>query len=129
MASRNRADFRNLMDVYLDAVFHPRAVTDEGWWVLRQEGWRYDVLEDDDNDRNLQNEKTTTTVATTAGTTTLKTTTGTTTKATTTTTTTSPQEKERPSDTRAKFEYKGVVFSEMKVKILINFLPSVSLVF
>jgi hypothetical protein len=119
------------MDVYLDAVFHPRAVTDEGWWVLRQEGWRYDVLEDDDNDRNLQNEKTTTatTVATTAGTTTLKTTTGTTTKATTTTTTASPQEKERPSDTRAKFEYKGVVFSEMKVKIQIIFYPSVSLVF
>ncbi|EED88712.1 metalloprotease, partial [Thalassiosira pseudonana CCMP1335] len=65
VASRNKADFRNLMDVYLDAVFHPRAVEDEGWWVLRQEGWRYD-------DRALDN------------------------------------------NGRAKFEYKGVVFSEMK---------------
>ena len=44
VASRNRADFYNLMDVYLDAVFHPRAVEEEGWWVLRQEGWRYDVV-------------------------------------------------------------------------------------
>ena len=53
VASRNRADFRNLMDVYLDAVFHPRAVEDEGWWVLRQEGWRYDAAagdEDEDDD-------------------------------------------------------------------------------
>ena len=43
VASRNRADFHNLVDVYLDAVFHPRAVEEEGWWVLRQEGWRYDA--------------------------------------------------------------------------------------
>ena len=50
VASRNTVDFYNLMDVYLDAVFHPRAVTDEGWWVLRQEGWRYDVVQDDDDD-------------------------------------------------------------------------------
>jgi hypothetical protein len=35
------------MDVYLDAVFHPRAVEEEGWWVLRQEGWRYDTVGDD----------------------------------------------------------------------------------
>ena len=38
------------MDVYLDAVFHPRAVEDEGWWVLRQEGWRYDAAGDEDDD-------------------------------------------------------------------------------
>ena len=50
VASRNTVDFYNLMDVYLDAVFHPRAVTDEGWQVLRQEGWRYDVDNDDDVD-------------------------------------------------------------------------------
>ncbi len=62
---------------YLDAVFHPRAVEEEGWWVLRQEGWRYDVVganEDgtvDDGERNL-------------------------------------------AEDRAEFEYKGVVFSEMK---------------
>jgi len=84
VASRNRADFRNLMDVYLDAVFHPRAVEDEGWWVLRQEGWRYDEVgaeeeeedaeedEDNNNNRHLDNSE------------------------------------------RAEFEYKGVVFSEMK---------------
>ena len=41
VASRNSKDFLNLVDVYLDAVFNPRCVTDEGWWVLRQEGWRY----------------------------------------------------------------------------------------
>lgn len=41
VASRNKQDFKNLVDVYLDAVFNPRCVTDEGWWVLRQEGWRY----------------------------------------------------------------------------------------
>ena len=46
VASRNSKDFLNLVDVYLDAVFNPRCVTDEGWWVLRQEGWRY---EDDGN--------------------------------------------------------------------------------
>ncbi len=50
MASRNKADFNNLMDVYLDAVFHPRAVEEEGWWVLRQEGWRYDSAGGDDDD-------------------------------------------------------------------------------
>jgi len=41
VASRNRQDFLNLIDVYLDAVFNPRCVTEEGWWVLKQEGWRY----------------------------------------------------------------------------------------
>ena len=46
------------MDVYLDAVFYPRAVTDEGWWVLRQEGWRYDVVvqDDDDDDEDSEND-------------------------------------------------------------------------
>lgn len=52
VASRNRADFNNLMDVYLDAVFHPRAVEEEGWWVLRQEGWRYDAAGGDDEDED-----------------------------------------------------------------------------
>lgn len=89
VASRNRADFRNLMDVYLDAVFHPRAVEDEGWWVLRQEGWRYDVVDandgstgdgeeagDDNDDGRLRNLA------------------------------------DNPD--RVDFEYKGVVYSEMK---------------
>lgn len=38
----------NLMNVYLDAVFKPRCVTKEGEWVLRQEGWRYDVNDEGD---------------------------------------------------------------------------------
>jgi Zn-dependent M16 (insulinase) family peptidase len=87
VASRNRADFYNLMDVYLDAVFHPRAVEEEGWWVLRQEGWRYDVVGanddgtigggDGDGERSLLVEG-------------------------------------GENSVRAEFEYKGVVFSEMK---------------
>jgi Zn-dependent M16 (insulinase) family peptidase len=96
VASRNKADFYNLMDVYLDAVFHPRAVEEEGWWVLRQEGWRYDVVgANDDGTVGDDNEG-------------------------------SGGERERERDladvnyaldsmiNRAEFEYKGVVFSEMK---------------
>lgn len=52
VASRNQQDFRNLMSVYLDAVFAPRCVTEEGDWVLQQEGWRYEV--DDNNQLSLQ---------------------------------------------------------------------------
>lgn len=40
VASRNREDFSNLVAVYLDAVFRPLCVTDEGLWILKQEGWR-----------------------------------------------------------------------------------------
>ena len=40
IASRNRQDYLNLADVYLDAVFHPLSVNGE--WQLRQEGWRYE---------------------------------------------------------------------------------------
>ena len=56
-------------------VFHPRAIEDEGWWILRQEGWRYDVVSanDDGQEHNVTDD---------------------------------PE--------RAEFEYKGVVFSEMK---------------
>lgn len=43
VSSRNRQDFHNLMDIYLDAVFHPSAVKSAN--VFRQEGWR---LEFDD---------------------------------------------------------------------------------
>ncbi|MGQ9549958.1 MAG: insulinase family protein [Roseiflexus sp.] len=42
VASTNTKDFYNLIDVYLDAVFHPR-ITPE---VLQQEGWRYELNED-----------------------------------------------------------------------------------
>lgn len=45
VASRNDKDFRNLTDVYLDAVFNPRVRKDEK--IFRQEGWRYN-LEDDE---------------------------------------------------------------------------------
>ncbi len=44
VASENLKDFYNLMDVYLDAVFHPR-LTNE---IFQQEGWHYELenLED-----------------------------------------------------------------------------------
>ncbi|KAH8055484.1 metallopeptidase [Aureococcus anophagefferens] len=41
VASQNLEDFRNLARVYLDAVFYPRAASDET--VLQQEGWHYEV--------------------------------------------------------------------------------------
>jgi len=41
VASCNLKDFYNLVDVYLDAVFHPRAVSDPR--VLAQEGWHYEI--------------------------------------------------------------------------------------
>ena len=37
VASRNDKDFKNLTDVYLDAVFNPLVYVDEG--IFRQEGW------------------------------------------------------------------------------------------
>ncbi len=46
VASQNTADFHNLVNVYLDAVFHPRAVKDP--LVLAQEGWHYDIKSPDD---------------------------------------------------------------------------------
>lgn len=42
VASTNRKDLYNLVDVYMDAVFHPLISED----TLRQEGWRYEF---DDN--------------------------------------------------------------------------------
>jgi len=41
VASRNDKDFRNLMDVYLDAVFHPKML--EIPEVMMQEGWHYEL--------------------------------------------------------------------------------------
>ena len=43
VASANLADFYNLVDVYLDAVFHPRLTED----ILRQEGWHIEADEPD----------------------------------------------------------------------------------
>lgn len=42
-ASQNLRDFYNLVDVYLDAVFHPRLTRE----VLQQEGWHYEMEERD----------------------------------------------------------------------------------
>lgn len=43
VASRNDKDFRNLMDVYLDAVFYPLIY--ENPYTLKQEGWHYELAD------------------------------------------------------------------------------------
>lgn len=45
IASRNDKDFRNLMDVYLDAVFYPNMRTTPE--ILMQEGWHYEIEQAD----------------------------------------------------------------------------------
>ena len=47
VCSRNDKDFLNLMDVYLDAVFHPLCMTKKETFL--QEGWHYE-LEDQDGE-------------------------------------------------------------------------------
>ncbi len=49
VCSRNNADFLNLVDVYLDAVFHPLSVKSP--LPFRQEGWHYE-LKDGELTRN-----------------------------------------------------------------------------
>ncbi len=44
VASQNLKDFHNLVDVYLDAVFHPRITKD----FFMQEGWHYELESADD---------------------------------------------------------------------------------
>lgn len=46
VASCNDADFKNLMDVYLDAVFHPNIYREEK--IFRQEGWHYHLESKED---------------------------------------------------------------------------------
>ncbi|WP_416176490.1 insulinase family protein [Clostridium sp.] len=41
VASTNEQDLKNLMSVYLDAVFYPKLTTDPN--IFKQEGWRYDM--------------------------------------------------------------------------------------
>lgn len=41
LASKNEKDFFNLMDVYLDAVFHPNIYNTKE--ILMQEGWHYEL--------------------------------------------------------------------------------------
>ena len=48
VSSRNDADFLNLMDVYLDAVFHPLSIRSP--LAFRQEGWHWETGEGDDPD-------------------------------------------------------------------------------
>ncbi|MEK9628360.1 MAG: insulinase family protein [Nitrospinota bacterium] len=45
VASRNRKDFFNLMNVYMDAVFYPVISED----TFKQEGWHYELTNPDDN--------------------------------------------------------------------------------
>lgn len=40
VASQNHQDFANLMDIYLDAVFHPLIGSDQ--LIFRQEGWHFE---------------------------------------------------------------------------------------
>jgi len=44
VASRNAKDFRNLVDVYLDAVFYPLIYEND--FTLMQEGWHYELTPD-----------------------------------------------------------------------------------
>ena len=46
VASCNDADFANLSDVYMDAVFHPNTYKHEE--IFRQEGWRYELNSKDE---------------------------------------------------------------------------------
>ncbi len=47
VASCNDKDFNNLMDVYLDAVFHPNIYHEEK--IFKQEGWHYEMESIDDD--------------------------------------------------------------------------------
>ena len=46
VASCNEQDFKNLMDVYLDAVFYPNIYKREE--IFRQEGWHYELKSPED---------------------------------------------------------------------------------
>lgn len=46
VASRNDKDFRNLVEVYLDAVFFPNIYTKPE--ILKQEGWHYEMETEND---------------------------------------------------------------------------------
>ena len=41
VASCNDADFKNIMDVYMDAVFYPDMYNREE--IFKQEGWHYEL--------------------------------------------------------------------------------------
>jgi len=50
VASCNDKDFKNLMDIYLDAVFHPNIYNEKK--IFMQEGWHYE-LEDVDSELKI----------------------------------------------------------------------------
>lgn len=45
IASCNDKDFQNLMDVYMDAVFHPNILKEKK--IFMQEGWHYELTQED----------------------------------------------------------------------------------
>ena len=47
VSSRNDKDFLNLVDVYMDAVLHPTAITKPE--IFYQEGWHYELHEKDED--------------------------------------------------------------------------------
>ncbi len=51
VSSRNEKDFKNLMDVYMDAVFYPVMKTDRR--IFMQEGWHYE-LENEEDELNIK---------------------------------------------------------------------------
>ena len=52
IASVNDRDFMNLMDVYLDSVFHPNVYKDSR--IFRQEGWHYELFNRGTPDEELK---------------------------------------------------------------------------
>lgn len=51
VSSRNEKDFKNLMDVYMDAVFYPAMKSDRR--IFMQEGWHYE-LENEEDELNIK---------------------------------------------------------------------------
>lgn len=47
VASCNEKDFQNLMDVYMDAVFHPNIYKNKS--IFQQEGWYYELEKEEDD--------------------------------------------------------------------------------
>ena len=45
-ASKNDKDFKNLMSVYMDAVFYPQIYAHEE--IFMQEGWHYHILDENE---------------------------------------------------------------------------------
>ncbi len=52
VASVNDKDFMNLMDVYLDSVFHPNVYIEPK--IFRQEGWHYELLNPGEENEELK---------------------------------------------------------------------------